>query len=137
MNFFKISAEKNNFNLSESKLTAIFQSGVKMYKPKLVYAKKTVGAIFIIADDLNAYYLGGGYDHNNPQSAHAVSYLIWESIKWAKSQAIKNFDFEGSEIEGIAEFFRKFGAEKTEYLASSNVPQAFKSMQKLKSSLFK
>lgn len=65
---------------------------------------------FILYDENVAYYLLAGA---NPEyrSSGAQSLIIWEAIKFS-SRVSKKFDFEGSNIEGIENFFRQFGSER-------------------------
>lgn len=85
---------------------------------KLLYAldKKTgephSGVLFVY-DDNRCYYLIGGTDPKY-RSSGANSLLIWEGIKFA-SKVSKAFDFEGSMIEGIEQFFRQFGGTPITY----------------------
>ncbi|GAB4424529.1 MAG: GNAT family N-acetyltransferase [Bacteroidia bacterium] len=60
-------------------------------------------------------YLIGAYDPVRRQSG-AMSALMWEAIRDAQAAGGTLFDFEGSMIEGIAHFFRKFGAHPVPYL---------------------
>jgi len=68
---------------------------------------------YIIWDDNSAYYLIGGEDTSKRQS-QAMSLLIWEAIKFSAS-VTKKFDFEGSNIEPIEQFFKKYGAMQKVY----------------------
>jgi len=65
---------------------------------------------FILYDDKCAYYLLGGSD-SKFRTSGAQSYALWEAIKFSASVS-KQFDFEGSNIEGIENFFRQFGGER-------------------------
>lgn len=61
---------------------------------------------FFVYDDKVCYYLLGATD---PQfrSSGAQSLVIWEGIQFAAEHSII-FDFEGSMVEGIENFFRQF-----------------------------
>lgn len=65
---------------------------------------------FLLYDENRCYYLLGGSD---PQYSKYCSQnlVLWEAIKFA-STVSKSFDFEGSMIEGIENFFRQFGGEQ-------------------------
>ncbi|SCX02932.1 Acetyltransferase (GNAT) domain-containing protein [Lachnospiraceae bacterium YSD2013] len=65
---------------------------------------------FILYDAERCYYLFGGSD-SKYRTSGAQSYILWEAIKYA-SKVSKAFDFEGSNIEGIENFFRQFGGER-------------------------
>ena len=54
--------------------------------------------------------MGGG--HLDTQNSMYL--LLWEGIKRSLSQN-KSFDFEGSSLPGIAQFFKGFGGKKTSY----------------------
>ena len=45
-----------------------------------------------------------------------MTLVLWDAIHEAKNRGSKIFDFEGSMIPTIAEFFRSFGAVQTPYL---------------------
>lgn len=60
-------------------------------------------------------YLAGCQAPEHKQTgAHAL--LMWEAIRQAKASGVELFDFEGSMLEGVEEFFRKFGAQPVPYL---------------------
>jgi hypothetical protein len=64
---------------------------------------------FLVFDDRSAHYLLGGSDPSYRTSG-AASLLMWDAIRFAATRS-KLFDFEGSMVEGVARFFRGFGAE--------------------------
>lgn len=85
---------------------------------KLLYAldKKTGephSGVLLVYDNNRCYYLIGGTDPRF-RSSGANSLLIWEGIKFA-SKVCHTFDFEGSIIEGIENFFRQFGGHPVTY----------------------
>lgn len=65
---------------------------------------------FIIYDERTCYYLLGGSSANY-RSSGAQSLVLWEAIQFASTTS-KAFDFEGSMVEGIENFFRQFGGEQ-------------------------
>jgi hypothetical protein len=74
-----------------------------------------LGAVWIVWDDKRAYYLLGGYDHSE-RSNKAVSLALWRAIQFtAKDLKLLEFDFEGSVIPAVEQFFRKFGATLTPF----------------------
>jgi len=75
---------------------------------------RTHASLLLVWDDRRAYYLTGGADPEL-RSSGAQSLLLWEAIKRA-AKTSASFDFEGSMTEGIARFFRGFGAEPERYL---------------------
>ena len=62
---------------------------------------------YYVYDEKVCYYLLGASDPEY-RSSGAQSLIIWEGIQFA-SQHSKIFDFEGSMVEGIENFFRQFG----------------------------
>lgn len=70
-------------------------------------------AALIVFDKHYAYYLCGGMNEALKQSG-AMSYCLHEAIKTAFSRGL-SFDFEGSMIEPIEQFFRGFGAQQVPY----------------------
>lgn len=64
------------------------------------------------------YYLIGAYapEHRN---SGAMSLLMWHQIQQAIAKGDRVFDFEGSMIQGVEAFFRKFGASPVSYLSIS------------------
>lgn len=70
-------------------------------------------ANYIIYDKNSAYYLIGGGDAELRTSG-ATSLALWEAIKFS-SKVSKKFDFEGSCIRSIEEFFRGFGGTQKMY----------------------
>ena len=74
-----------------------------------------LGAVWIAWDDKRAYYLLGGYDHSE-RSNKAVSLALWRAIQFtARDLKLREFDFEGSVIPAVEQFFRKFGATLTPF----------------------
>lgn len=75
--------------------------------------QNTHAAIYILWDNQRAYYLMGGL---NPdfQNSGAKPLLFWEAIKYVSS-FVAEFDFEGSMIRSIENFFSSFGATQVPY----------------------
>jgi len=74
--------------------------------------KSIVAAAYFLYDRHTTYYMGGGHvGGTNPMYK-----LLWEGIKDSLEHR-RAFDFEGSMIPGIAQFFRGFGGEQTDYIA--------------------
>lgn len=70
-------------------------------------------ALFLVWDEESAYYLVGGVD-DAAGSSGAMAYLIWSAIRFAAT-VTRRFDFEGSIVESIERFFRKFGTAQKPY----------------------
>jgi hypothetical protein len=60
-------------------------------------------------------YLMGAFDPEQSRS-NGMSLLMWELIRQAVAHGSDQLDFEGSMIEGVEGFFRKFGAYPVPYL---------------------
>ena len=74
-----------------------------------------LGAVWLVWDDKRAYYLLGGYDHS-AKSSKAFSLAMWRAIQYtATDLKLPEFDFEGSAIPAVEQFFRKFGGTLTPY----------------------
>ena len=72
---------------------------------------------YFVYDGEVCYYLLGASDISF-KSSGAQSLIIWEGIQFA-AQNSKIFDFEGSMVEGIENFFRQFGGVCVPYYALS------------------
>lgn len=75
--------------------------------------KRVHAALYLVWDHLSAYNLLLGSDPDLRQSG-AAALLLWEAIKDSRDLAPR-FDFEGSQIPGVEEFYRSFGAELWPY----------------------
>lgn len=65
---------------------------------------------FLVFDEKVCYYLFGGTD-SEFRSSGAQSLVLWKAIQYAAIVS-KAFDFEGSNVEGIENFFRQFGGDR-------------------------
>lgn len=70
-----------------------------------VESNEVSAATFIVEDSQTSYYLSG-YSRPNKNESGALSLLLWENIRTCKTSL---FDFEGSMIKPIEQFFRSFG----------------------------
>lgn len=68
---------------------------------------------YLVYDEQVCYYLLGASDIRF-RSSGAQSLVLWKGIQFA-SQHSEIFDFEGSMVEGIENFFRQFGGVCTPY----------------------
>ncbi len=76
---------------------------------------QTLAGALLIRYKGHTIYLAGAYDPKFHQTG-AMSWLLWQSIISAKHMGDKIFDFEGSMIESIEAFYRRFGAYPVNYL---------------------
>ena len=101
-----------------------------------VYDEKNnpCASAFFAVCGMQMYYLIGAQDPA-AQSSGAMTYLMWESILKGKEAGMHTFDFEGSMIAGIEQFFRKFGSKPVPYLQlyKNNLPLWAKWLHKLTS----
>lgn len=72
---------------------------------------------YFVYDEQVCYYLLGASDSQYRNSG-AQSLILWEGIQFAAAHS-KIFDFEGSMVEGIENFFRQFGGVCTPYYVVS------------------
>ncbi|MBX2942275.1 MAG: GNAT family N-acetyltransferase [Cyclobacteriaceae bacterium] len=85
------------------------------------YKDRPSAFTFIVYTHKVAYYILGGYDREN--SHHGAGALcIWESIKEMKSRGVGIFDFEGSMVPAIENFFRGFGGEIVPFYQIRSIP---------------
>lgn len=68
---------------------------------------------YFVYDENVFYYLIAGTD-SEYRSSGAQTLILWEAIQYA-AQVSKIFDFEGSMVEGIETFFRRFGGTPVVY----------------------
>lgn len=68
---------------------------------------------YFVYDEKTCYYLLGATD-SQFRSSGAQSLIIWDGIQFASTHS-KVFDFEGSMVEGIENFFRQFGGKCVPY----------------------
>lgn len=104
-----ISLQNQDYGLNLEKLwSSIYRKNKKSCKIFTYYEDKSPKAsLFLVWDGSRAYYLGGGVDG---QSYGAMSFLMWEAIKFSKTElGVAEFDFEGSDLMSLEQYFRKFG----------------------------
>jgi len=77
-------------------------------------------AIFVVWDERQAYYLISSIDPKYKASG-AATFLIKQAIVHVNTKT-KQFDFEGSMIEGVENSFRQFGTIQKPYFQISKIP---------------
>ena len=93
--------------------------------------KKCASSLFFVFDKNTVYYLSGGFDESlNNYNAGPIA--MWYGIKKAKELNKTIFDFEGSDIENIQNYFASFGAEKKHYFSLNYNSWKFKFIKKSK-----
>lgn len=97
-----------------SLIRKIIEIAIQNGHGKLIVAQDSEGhphsGAFLLYDEKVCYYLLGGSDPAYRASG-AQSLVLWEAIQFAASVS-GAFDFEGSNVEGIENFFRQFGGER-------------------------
>jgi hypothetical protein len=95
---------------------------------KIFFAKDSQGkihaSIFVVWDDVSAYYLVGGADPEF-RTTGGMSLLLWEAIKLA-STVTQQFDFVGSMNESIERFVRNFGGKQVTYFVLTKMSRRMK-----------
>lgn len=72
-----------------------------------------IAGLYILQDQKTIYYLASGlHRHKSPQGA--IAFLVWQAIQ-DFSGKVEFFDFEGSMIPGVAQFFSGFSGKLTPY----------------------
>lgn len=110
-------AQNRKNPMSKDLVMRIVQTCEKTGHGKYLEARDAEGNVhacaYFVYDEQVCYYLLGATDSQFRNSG-AQSLLLWEGIQFA-AQHSKVFDFEGSMIEGIENFFRQFGGVCTPY----------------------
>lgn len=94
---------------------------------RILLAKDAKGvshaAVYMVWDDNTAHYILGGSDPTHRDSG-APSLALWRAIEEA-SRLGRAFNFEGSMIESIEQYFRGFGGEPIPYFHITKVNSGF------------
>ncbi len=67
-----------------------------------------IASVCIVWDNNTVYYILGGFNHHKKHRG-AVSIAMWEAIQFSKSINLLYYDFEGSRVPNINNFFSQFG----------------------------
>ncbi len=119
INLDKMTYRRQNarYPYSEATLRRLVTAAKKHGAGKLLFAvdasEKVHAAVFLVWDSRSTYYLVG-CTNTDFKATDGGSLLLWESIKYASTRS-KQFDFEGSMLEPIEQYFRSFGAEPVAY----------------------
>ena len=114
-----ISGVANHTTVADTlhKIIAYFHSS---QKGKIFIVKNTdnqvlASGLFSFVNGICTYH--AGCQAQESKDSGAMTFLLWQTILFAKTQECTIFDFEGSMIAGIEHFFRKFGAIPISYLS--------------------
>ncbi|MBK9731379.1 MAG: GNAT family N-acetyltransferase [Chitinophagaceae bacterium] len=88
---------------------------------------KIAGGILVAWDKQSAYYIIGG-KNDAFGNAGVMSHLFWKCFNDLNG-IVKQFDFEGSMLKGVENYFRSFGAEQKGYFEISKINSAMLSMK--------
>ncbi|MEO5674952.1 MAG: GNAT family N-acetyltransferase [Chitinophagales bacterium] len=128
--------KKMQIPFEEKLLEKIFNACQKHNAGKIFLALDSAGkiaaGIFVVWDSVTAYYLIGGKDDDFGNSG-ATTFLFWNAFINLKD-TVRSFDFEGSMIKGVENYFRSFGAEQKGYFEISKITSP---LLKLKSGIHK
>lgn len=89
-----------------------------------------LATLLFVYDKKSAYYLIGGFD-NAKKNYVAGPFAMWQGIVHAKELGCSIFDFEGSMIPSIAQYFESFGAQKKTYSYIASETWYFRLIKKL------
>jgi hypothetical protein len=94
-------------------------------------SNKAIACNFCLYDTEKVLYMFGGF---SPQSKHegAGALAMWSSIKLAKEKKINIFDFEGSMIPKVENYFRGFGGSLVPYFQVNKAKLGLELILKLK-----
>lgn len=97
-------------------LEKIIKNYPNHYQINVWDSEKCLASLLFVYDTTHVYYSIGGFDHSF-NNHNAGPYAMWQSILRAKKMHLSVFDFEGSMIPSIAQYFKSFGANEKKYAA--------------------
>ena len=96
-----------------------------------------LAGVFIIWDEKRSYQLLSGFDYEKKRR-EAGPFSVWNAIKYTKKQLkLNEYDFEGSMIPGVEEYFRSFGGELTPYYHLEKISLAYKGINAIRKIVLK
>lgn len=114
-----------------SQLQKITESYPNTFQITVSDEQNTLASLLFAYDRETVYYLIGGFDHQ-ANNYNAGPYAMWKGIEHAKKLNMITFDFEGSEIPSIAQYFESFGGVKKEYYSISQSGFIYSLVKKIK-----
>ena len=109
---------QNKSNQWIDKVASIVGNYEKAFQITVFSDEKPAAGLFFVYDHSTAYYLFGGYDESL-KNYSAGPYAMWNGILQAKKLGLQHFDFEGSEIPAIENYFQTFGGTQENYFSIS------------------
>lgn len=110
-------AQKRSYPTPKKEIQKLFEAGLENNACKILTAIDENGnahaSSLFLYDEKTCYYLLSGADRKY-QASRAPALILDTAIQFA-SKVSAGFDFEGSMIQGIENFFRRFGAKRTVY----------------------
>lgn len=76
---------------------------------------RPLAVVWLPFDTESAYLIGAASDPEDRSEYKAMTKLIWHAVQWCVSAGLM-FDFEGSDLPGVEEYYRSFGPEVGSYL---------------------
>lgn len=93
-----------------------------------------VATALAAGDKRCAHYIIGG--HSDAAGPHAGTAAVWALMREAKRRGFREFDFNGSSVPSVEQFFRGFGAEISDFYRVQSSPAIVRTLhewaQKLK-----
>jgi hypothetical protein len=117
--FHKNTLTENDHKIIYSKqlFSSIYQASTKREQGKIIAIRdknnQLLSAVFFVWDENFGYNLITARKIINGSNDTSI-FMIWKVIQFLKNKT-KNYDFEGSMIEGVAKRNQYFGAEQTPY----------------------
>ncbi len=131
--------KKMKLPLEKDVLARAFSAAAANQSGSILLAKdasgKTAAAIFVAWDTSTAYYIIGAKDDAFGNSG-AMSFLFWTAFLHLKNR-VKSFDFEGSMIRGVENYFRSFGAEQKGFFEITKINSPLLKMKSTMKSLLR
>ena len=109
--------ENDSITYPKQLFLSIFQTATERNQGKIIAIRnknnELLYALFFVWDKNSGYNLITARNKIN-KSNDTLVYIIWEAIKYLNGKT-KNYDFEGSMIEGVAAKNQRYGAEQVPY----------------------
>ncbi len=105
--------QKHPFN-GYSQVQKIVENYPYHFQVNIYNQQQCLASLLIVYDRSTAYYLIGGFD-NSLDNYNAGPFAMWTAILESKKKNLNIFDFEGSSVPSIAQYFKSFGAQEVAY----------------------